>query len=93
MKEACVGCGHDIEMHFQNVLGKARCLVTERGVSSSGVIGLPWEVACDCIDYHSEIAEAKKRRDEEERRREKQWTEALVQRLVDDGSLGGRAET
>ena len=78
-REACVACGHDIEMHFQNVLGKVRCLVTERGI-----LGMQWETACDCTDYRSQQAEAKRRQDEEDRRRQKQWTDALVQRLSDE---------
>lgn len=60
-KQVCAACGHSMEMHFRNVLDQVRCIITDHGVSTAGILGMPWETPCDCTDYHSERAEAKKR--------------------------------
>lgn len=56
MSDVCAGCDHSLSRHFVDVTGVVRCLVTESGHSTSGVIGLPWSVACDCADYRSKQA-------------------------------------
>lgn len=51
--EVCVGCGHPIAMHFNDVTGVARCLVVKRrGLSTSGVVGLPLpDEPCSCANF------------------------------------------
>lgn len=44
----CDGCGHPISRHYKDVSNIVRCVVVERGTSSRGVIGLPYEKDCLC---------------------------------------------
>jgi hypothetical protein len=46
----CPGCDHPIARHYNDVRGVARCLVVERGTSTRGVIGLPYERSCECAN-------------------------------------------
>jgi len=46
--EVCVGCAHPIGMHFNDVLGVARCLVTD----VSHPFGIRYEVGhCQCANF------------------------------------------
>jgi hypothetical protein len=65
-EDPCPGCEHLLSRHYFDVTGVARCLHTERGTSSSGIIGLPWEASCDCAGGISNMAEARERRRAEE---------------------------
>jgi hypothetical protein len=76
--EACTGCGHSLSRHFRDVKGIARCLVTESGTSTSGVIGLPWELDCDCADFQSEQGDRRRAGEAAERARH----DAFVARIV-----------
>lgn len=64
--EICPGCGHPMSLHVNDVTGRARCFAVERGVSSSGVLGLPYERHCPCADFkvpdvRETVAEAARR--------------------------------
>lgn len=66
--EVCAGCEHDLSRHYNDVENTVRCLYVERGTSTSGIIGLPYEVHCDCKNYRSarrESAERQQREDDE----------------------------
>jgi hypothetical protein len=68
----CVGCEHDLDSHVVTVTGAVICLVTQHGVSSRGVLGIPYHSGCDCKNYHSAqrdrvIAEREAERSERER--------------------------
>lgn len=54
MLDKCQGCDHRIGEHFQSVDGVVRCLHSESGHSTSGIIGMPWTSRCDCVNYKSE---------------------------------------
>lgn len=49
----CVGCDHPLRSHFRSLSDEVVCLVTTSGVSSSGVMGIPWTSRCDCVDFQS----------------------------------------
>lgn len=49
--EVCVCCGHSIARHYEDPLKIIRCMVVERGETTSGVIGLPYERECLCSNY------------------------------------------
>lgn len=52
-RPVCNGCAHAIARHYTDPTGAIRCLVTARGHSTSGIIGIPWETECDCENYDS----------------------------------------
>lgn len=60
MSEVCTECGHPIGQHFQSIDGKVRCVFVERGFSTGGICGMPYEIHCDCVDY---VAPEKRRRE------------------------------
>lgn len=78
MTSTCLACGHPRARHFRDVDGIIRCLVTESGVSTSGVIGLPWESLCDCTDFRSEAAELKRAATEAERQRHQELVDRIT---------------
>lgn len=82
MSEACSSCGHDITMHFASVAGPVRCLVTESGQSTSGVIGLPYHYQCDCIDFTSASGESRRKREQQERSEHEAWVEELRAKIA-----------
>lgn len=72
-EKPCPGCGHSTALHFYDITGVARCLFVHTGHSTSGVMGLPYTVSCDCTNGHSEthdrkVAEEKRKREEQEQR-------------------------
>jgi hypothetical protein len=77
--ELCIACGHPISRHFQDVTGVVRCIHTNRGTTTHGIIGMPYEIHCDCANYKSEAAEIRKRkRAEDEAEEQKRFDEALA---------------
>ena len=44
----CRACEHPVSRHYKDVEHVVRCLVVERGTSSRGIIGLPYEKYCPC---------------------------------------------
>lgn len=58
----CESCGHPRALHYRDVDNIARCRSVESGVSTSGVIGIPWSRGCDCEEFVSRQAEAEKDR-------------------------------
>jgi hypothetical protein len=67
--KVCLGCDHPISRHVNNVSGVALCLVVDTGVSSKGVIGIPWEHPCDCENFVSEKVNYRRKREAQERER------------------------
>lgn len=49
--EFCDGCRHSLGLHYRDVKGIARCMVVSRGVSTRGILGLPWEQGCPCVEF------------------------------------------
>lgn len=68
----CEACGHLIGEHFRSVDEKVRCLHSESGVSTSGVLGMPWTSKCDCVDYVSPHTARKREEQAREEREEKE---------------------
>lgn len=83
MNGNCTGCGHLRSRHFRDVDGIVRCLVVERGTSSSGVIGLPWETPCDCADYRSETGDRARAAAEAEQARQQAMAAELARALAE----------
>ena len=48
-REVCIGCGHDIGMHFNDVTGRARCLVSMRHVHAG--LSTAYDEPCKCLDF------------------------------------------
>lgn len=46
----CRGCNHALRDHVRNVQDEMICLHIDRGVSTSGVVGIPWSQVCDCLN-------------------------------------------
>jgi hypothetical protein len=65
--EVCPACGHNIHEHFEDVTKHVQCLVRTRHVTTKGVIGLEFDVSCECEDYAMPPPEAPTR-DERMRR-------------------------
>lgn len=55
----CSGCSHPVGQHVKSVDGKVRCFNVQTGVSTDGVLGMPWSERCDCVDYRSKSREWK----------------------------------
>lgn len=92
-EEICVGCNHTIGMHFQSVDGKVRCLMPESGTSTSGVLGMPYTMHCDCVNYVSERMKEQQRREQEEDARFQEVTDRLLaeikrrkEQIIDSGT-------
>ena len=81
--EVCIGCGHSLGNHFQDVTGKVRCLFSSSGTSSEGVLGMPWAETCDCINYGSERTTHRKIKEAAEKA---EWDKHM-QRLFDTINL------
>ena len=60
--ERCVECGHTMGLHFQDVLGKVRCLAVSRSVSR--MTGDLNEESCSCVDYALQNEWQRKLRDQ-----------------------------
>lgn len=68
--EVCPECGHGIDIHFQAVSGRVRCLHKSSGVTTSGIAGIPWSESCDCTDYNSNAKAEREARDKRTPRRQ-----------------------
>lgn len=47
--EVCVECGHSVGTHFQDVIGKVRCLAVK--LTNSRMTGEADLWPCSCVDY------------------------------------------
>ena len=57
--EVCVGCGHPIGLHYNDVTGVARCLWKKQGTTDRGVIGMPYTQTCKCENFAVPTPDAK----------------------------------
>ena len=76
-QEICAGCGHSLGSHFESVDKHVRCLVTEHGTTTGGVIGLPFTHSCDCVDYVSPKMDRQRGRE----KREREEREAVYEKI------------
>lgn len=60
MADVCPGCEHGLRGHFVCLTGEVVCLVSHSGTSSSGVLGIPYTVHCDCVNLKSAMADARR---------------------------------
>jgi len=78
MPDNCPGCEHDLDLHYRSLAGNDKCLAEESGVSTSGIMGLPWNWHCDCTNGVSEYAD----RIRERRRAEDAERQEYIDKLV-----------
>lgn len=82
MAEFCVGCDHDMRMHFTSATGEVVCLMTDHGVSSSGVLGIAYHHQCDCVNYASPAATQRRTREAAEKARRDAWRQDIVDAVL-----------
>ena len=74
----CGGCFHPLSRHYRDVTGVARCLATDSGYSTAGVIGLPWKYECDCEEFVSPQKLMEIKRHQQEKERQQKFIEERV---------------
>lgn len=89
----CESCGHPLAQHFTDVTGVARCLHVHSGVSTSGIIGMPWSHHCDCENMRSERAVRRAAEEEIEKAKREREMEELRQRFKERNALRENAAT
>lgn len=75
----CEGCDHSLGSHYKAADDSVRCLVTDSGLSTSGVIGMPWSWSCDCVDGVSEAANYQR----EKQKREDAERDEAIRKIVE----------
>lgn len=78
-EQVCKGCEHPLSRHYKAADDSIRCLVTDSGLSSSGIIGMPYSRSCDCVNGVSKASTYKQSR----QRREDAKRDAAIQKIVE----------
>lgn len=83
----CPACEHSLGRHYRAADDTIRCLITESGTSTSGVIGLPWSRACDCRNGQSKHTDARRSREAAKAREDTEYFESLRREISAHVSL------
>jgi hypothetical protein len=85
-QKCCESCKHPLSEHFRDVTGTVRCLHSDSGYSTSGIIGVPWTMRCDCADMISARSVQREAEKQKERERFRKSVSDYVARKAQRGT-------